>query len=106
MKATIWHNPRCSKSRQALGLLQEAGADVTVVEYLKQPPSRDDLVRLYMRAGLSPRAAMRKDAAPVATDDEALDAMAADPALIERPLVETDKGVVLARPPERVRDIL
>lgn len=106
MKATIWHNPRCSKSRQALALLEEAGADVTVVEYLKQPPSRDDLARLYRRAGLSPRAAMRKDAAPVATDDEALDAMAADPALIERPLVETGRGVVLARPPERVRDIL
>lgn len=106
MKATIWHNPRCSKSRQALALLEEAGADVTVIEYLKQPPSRNDLARLYARAGLSPRAAMRKDAAPVMSDDAALDAMAADPALIERPIVESDKGVVLARPPERVRDIL
>lgn len=106
MKATIWHNPRCSKSRQALALLEEAGASVTVIDYLKQPPDRDELARLYARAGLSPRTAMRKEAPTVTTDDEALTAMAADPALIERPLVETEKGVVLARPPERVRDIL
>lgn len=106
MKATIWHNPRCSKSREALALLEEAGADVTVIRYLDTPPTRDELARLYTRAGLAPREAMRKDAPRVSTDDEALDTMAADPATIERPLVETDKGVVLARPPERVRSIL
>lgn len=106
MKATIWHNPRCSKSREALALLDAAGAEVTVVEYLKTPPSRADLARLYARGGIAPRAAMRKDAPKVADDEAALDAMAADPALIERPLVETEKGVVLARPPERVRDLL
>lgn len=106
MKATIWHNPRCSKSRQALGLLQDAGAEITIVEYLKVPPTRDDLSRLYDRAGLAPRDAMRKDAPAVADDAAALDAMAANPALIERPIVETAKGVVLARPPERVQDIL
>jgi arsenate reductase len=106
MKATIWHNPRCSKSRQALALLEEAGAEITVVEYLKQPLGRADLARLYARAGLAPRDALRKDAGRPASDDAALDLMAADPTAIERPLVETDKGVVLARPPERVHDIL
>lgn len=106
MKATIWHNPRCSKSREALALLEDAGADVTIIRYLDTPPTRDELARLYARAGLAPREAMRKDAPRASTDDEALDTMAADPATIERPLVETDKGVVLARPPERLRAIL
>ena len=106
MKATIWHNPRCSKSREALALLNDAGAEVTIVEYLKTPPTREELARLYARGGISPRAAMRKDAPKVDSDAAALDAMAADPALIERPLVETEKGVVIARPPERVRDLL
>ena len=106
MKATIWHNPRCSKSREALALLTAAGADVTIVEYLKSPPSRGELARLYARAGLAPRDALRKDAPRAATDNDALDTMAADPATIERPLVETEKGVVLARPPERVHSIL
>ncbi|WP_288459897.1 ArsC/Spx/MgsR family protein [uncultured Sphingomonas sp.] len=106
MKATIWHNPRCSKSRQALALLEEAGAAVTIVEYLKTPPTRDELARLYDRAGIAPRDALRKDAPPVADDAAALDLMARDPATIERPLVETDKGVRLARPPELVREIL
>lgn len=111
MKATIYHNPRCSKSREALAILNAAGAEVTVVEYLKTPPSAAQLAHLYARAGLSPRDGLRKgeDAATALTgaDDAAiLDAMAANPILIERPLVETDKGVRLGRPPERVRDIL
>lgn len=106
MNATIWHNPRCSKSREALALLRDAGIEPIIFEYLKDPPSRAELARLYARAGIAPRDAMRKDAPKVANDEAALDAMAADPALIERPLVETDKGVVLGRPPERVRDIL
>lgn len=106
MKATIWHNPRCSKSRETLAILRDAGADVTVVDYLKTPPARAELARLYARAGLAPAAALRKDAPAVADDAAALDLMAADPATIERPLVETAKGVVLARPPERVRAIL
>jgi arsenate reductase len=106
LKATIWHNPRCSKSREALAILNEAGANVTIVEYLKSPPTRDELARLYARAGLAPRDALRKDAPKAASDDAALDLMAADPATIERPLVETEKGVVLARPPERVHAIL
>jgi arsenate reductase (glutaredoxin) len=111
MKATIYHNPRCSKSRETLALLEAVGADVTVVEYLKTPPSRDELARLYSKAGLSPRDGLRKaeNGAKVlkdASDDAILDAMAADPILIERPLVETDKGVRLGRPPEKVREIL
>ena len=111
MKATIWHNPRCSKSREALAILQDAGADIEVVDYLHSPPSRDQLAALYARAGLTPRAGLRtgEDTAKSlkgASDDAILDAMVADPILIERPLVETAKGVVLGRPPEKVRDIL
>ena len=111
MKATIYHNPRCSKSREALALLQDAGADVTIVEYLKTPPSRDELARLYAKAGMTPREGLRtaEDGAKTlknASDDVILDAMAADPILIERPLVETEKGVRLGRPPEKVREIL
>ena len=111
MKATIYHNPRCSKSRETLALLQDSGAEVTVVDYLKTPPGRAELARLYARAGISPRDGLRtgEDAArPLkdAADDAILDAMVADPILIERPLVETDKGVRLGRPPEKVREIL
>lgn len=106
MKATIWHNPRCSKSREALAILAEAVTDITIVEYLKHPPSRDELARLYARAGLSPRDGLRKDAPTVADDAAALDLMARDPATIERPLVETAKGVRLGRPPDRIREIL
>ena len=111
MKATIWHNPRCSKSREALAILEEAGADVTVVKYLEAPPSAAELKALYDRAGMTPREGLRTAEAGAkalagADDDAILAAMAADPILIERPLVSTDKGVVLGRPPEKVRDIL
>jgi len=111
VKATIYHNPRCSKSRETLALLENAGADVTVVEYLKTPPSREELKRLYAKAGMTPREGLRTaeegaKALKTASDDAILDAMALDPILIERPLVETDKGVRLGRPPEKVREIL
>jgi len=111
LKATIWHNPRCSKSRAALALLHGAGAEVAVIDYLRDPPERALLADLYARAGLRPQDGLRAQepgAAALADADDAavLDAMAADPRLIERPLVATAKGVVLARPPERVHDIL
>ena len=115
MKATIHHNPMCGTSRKTLEILQESGADVTVNEYLKSPPSRDELRRLYERAGISPREGLRAKE-PLAeelgltgddvSDDQVLDAMVAHPILIERPLVETEKGVILARPQDKVHDIL
>lgn len=106
MTATIWHNPRCSKSRAALALLTEAGAEVTVIDYLKHPPTADTLRGLYAAAGISPREGLRADARVAGDDAAVLAAMAADSAIIERPLVRTEKGVRLARPPERVREIL
>jgi len=111
VKATIWHNPECGTSRNALAILEEAGAQVTIVEYLRNPPPPDELKRLYARAGISPREGLRsKEPATqhlaAATDEEIIDAMMLNPALIERPIVETEKGAVLARPAERVREIL
>jgi arsenate reductase (glutaredoxin) len=115
MKVTIHHNPLCGTSRKTLEILNESGAEVTINEYLKTPPSRAELKRLYERAGIRPRDGLRAKEPlaaefglnrPDVSDDEVLDAMAAHPILIERPLVETDKGVVLARPQDKVRDIL
>lgn len=114
MKATIWHNPNCSKSRAALETLRGRGdIELEVVEYLKQPPSREKLTQLYRDAGMAPREGVRTQGTdakerglPEADDDTVLDAMAADPKLIERPLVETGKGVRLCRPPEKIEEIL
>ena len=111
MKATIWHNPACGTSRKTLEILRDSGADVTVVEYLSSPPSRDELRRLYERAGLAPAEGLRRKeqgSAEVAGagDEAVLDAMVGNPRLIERPLVETEKGVRLCRPQDRVREIL
>jgi arsenate reductase len=115
MKATIHHNPNCGTSRKTLDILREAGAAITVNEYLKSPPSRDELKRLYDRAGISPREGLRAKeplaaelglTRPDVSDDEVLDAMAEHPILIERPLVETENGVRLCRPQDRVREIL
>lgn len=111
MKATILHNPRCSKSRQTLALLEERGAEVTVIRYLEEPPSAETLAALYERAGMTVRQGLRAaepGAAALRDADDAtlLAAMAADPILIERPLVETEKGVRLGRPPEAVLEIL
>lgn len=113
MKATIWHNPACGTSRKTLALLEERGCEVEVIEYLKQPPSRDKLAQLYRDAGMTPAEGLRLRGTDAeerglsqAGDDAVLDAMAADPRLIERPLVETDKGVRLCRPQERVVEIL
>lgn len=114
MQATIWHNPACGKSRATLALLEAApGVELEVIEYLKQPPTRARLAQLYSDAGMAPRDGVRTygtDAAErgltQADDDTVLDSMIADPRLIERPLVETPKGVRLCRPPERVHEIL
>ena len=111
MIATIYHNPRCGTSRAVLALLREGGAEVRVVDYLADPPTPAELARLYAAAGLSPAQGVRaKEPAAAAfrdaSDEAILAAMAADPILIERPLVETPRGVRLCRPPERVHDIL
>lgn len=112
MKATIWHNPRCSKSREALAILEATpGVEVEVFEYLKTPPSRARIAAIYAKAGMTAAEGLRKaedGAKPLkgASEDAILDAMAADPILIERPLVETAKGARLGRPPEKIREVL
>ena len=113
MKATIWHNPACGTSRKTLEILENEGVDVTVMEYLKQPYDRAKLEQLLTDAKLSPKDALRlrgtdaeERSLPQATDSAILDAMVANPAYVNRPLVETDKGVRLCRPQEVVREIL
>jgi arsenate reductase (glutaredoxin) len=115
MKATIYHNPMCGTSRKTLEILRDSGADVRIQEYLKNPPTRDELKRLYQRAGMTPREGLRAKEPlaeelglkrPDVTDDEILDAMVQHPILINRPIVETDKGVRLCRPQEIVKEII
>ncbi|MEO6041089.1 MAG: arsenate reductase family protein [Croceibacterium sp.] len=114
MKATIWHNPNCGTSRTVLAKLRErADVDLEVIEYLAHPPSEAKLAQLYRDAGLAPREGLRlrgtdAEARGLTRADDAavLAAMAQDPRLIERPLVETDNGVRLCRPAERVEEIL
>jgi arsenate reductase (glutaredoxin) len=115
MKATIFHNPMCGTSRKTLDILRDENADVTVIEYLKTPPSREELKRLYERAGITPRQGLRAKESLArelglldenVSDDVILDAMAEHPQLIERPLVQTEKGVRLCRPQDAVREIL
>ena len=115
MNAVIFHNPACGTSRKTLALLEERGADVTVVEYLKNPPARAELQRIYDRAGITPREGLRAKEPladelglndPGVSDAAILDAMMAHPILINRPLVETDKGAALCRPPEEVLNLL
>lgn len=112
-ETVIYHNPRCSTSRKTLDLLRDNGFEPTVVEYLKTPPSRSELVEMIRDAGIDVRTAIRKreslydelDLAN-ATDDQLLDAMVEHPILIERPFVVTPKGTRLARPIDAVREIL
>ncbi|HUQ13742.1 MAG TPA: arsenate reductase family protein [Novosphingobium sp.] len=114
MRATIWHNPDCGTSRKALAILEaRPGIELEVIEYLKHPPSAAKLAQLYADAAISPREGLRlrgTDAEarglPEADDARVLAAMAADPRLIERPLVETEKGARLCRPAERIDEIL
>ena len=109
----IYHNPRCSTSRKTLDLLRDNGIEPEIVLYLKNPPSRAELVDMIAAAGIDVRAAVRKREALYtelgladASDDELLDAMAEHPILIERPFVTTAKGTRLARPIDSVREIL
>jgi arsenate reductase (glutaredoxin) len=112
-EAVIYHNPKCSTSRKALELLRDNGIEPKIVQYLKTPPSRDELVTMIRDAGIDVRSAVRKRE-PLyaelnladASDEQLLDAMAEHPILIERPFVVTPKGTRLARPVDTVREIL
>jgi arsenate reductase len=114
MNATIWHNPACGTSRKTLAILQETpGVALTVVEYLKNPYSADKLRQLFADASLTACGALRLRGTDAeerglndAGQDDIIAAMAANPAYVERPFVETDKGVRLCRPHDRVREIL
>ena len=115
MAVTIYHNPACSTSRRTLALIREAGIEPAVVQYLKTPPDRPTLERLIAAMGIPARGLLRRKEAlyrelgladPGLSDEAAIDAMLAHPILIERPVVETDRGVRLCRPPETVREIL
>ena len=112
-QSVIYHNPRCTTSRKTLDLLRDNGIEPTVIQYLKTPPSRAELVKLIRDAGIDVRTAVRKRESlydelnlAEADDDELLDAMAEHPILIERPFVVTPKGTRLARPLDAVREIL
>jgi arsenate reductase len=114
MKATIWHNPKCGTSRKTLAILEEKpGVEVEVIEYLKTPPSAEKLAQLYRDAGIRPQQGLRlkgtdaqERGLPEANDAAVLAAMTAEPSLIERPLVETEKGARLCRPQDKVHEIL
>lgn len=115
MTVKIYHNPKCSKSRATLQILQEQGADAEVVEYLKTPPSREELTQIIEGLGISPRELMRKGEAeyaeaglddPALSDEQLIQGMLDHPRLIERPIVVKDGQVVIGRPPERVLDLL
>jgi len=115
MSLTIYHNPRCSKSRQTLELLQVHGQQPEVVEYLKTPPDRARLVHILDLLGMEPRDLMRKNEPEYKENnlddqslgrDELIDAMLRHPKLIERPIVVTDGKAAIGRPPESVLEIL
>lgn len=115
MDITIYHNPRCGTSRNTLAAIRDAGIEPRVIDYLVNPPTREELQAMLTAAGLTPREAIRsKEAlytelgldAPGVTDAALLDAMLAHPVLINRPFVVTPKGVRLCRPFEVVREIL
>jgi arsenate reductase len=113
-KFTIYHNPRCSKSRSTLELLQEHGIEPRVVEYLKTPPSAQELKAIVTRLGIRPEQLVRKTedvyksqyAGRTLTDAEWIEAMVRDPILIERPIVVSGERAVLGRPPENVTQLL
>ena len=113
MNITIYHNPKCSNSRGALALIQDAGFEPTIIEYLKTPPSRAEMAALVAKMGVAARDLVRAKEAVYgelgldgADDGALLDAMAAHPVLINRPIVVTEKGARLCRPPETVSALL
>ncbi|MER8973609.1 MULTISPECIES: arsenate reductase (glutaredoxin) [unclassified Mesorhizobium] len=115
MTITIYHNPDCGTSRNTLAMIRQSGEEPEVVEYLKNPPSREKLVELIAAMGMTPRQLLREKGTPYAelglgdpkwSDDEILDFMLAHPILINRPIVVTPLGTMLARPSEAVLDIL
>lgn len=115
MSVTLYHNPRCSKSRQTLQLLQERGIEPQVIEYLKTPPDADTLRAILAQLGIGPRDLLRRKEAeykalgldnPELSDAELIQAMIEHPRLIERPIVLTDKGAAIGRPPENVLEVL
>lgn len=114
-RVVIYHNPRCSKSRHTMALLEQRGIEPVIIKYLETPPSRAKLKELLALLGLSPRELMRRKEAPYKelglddaglTDDELVQAMVDNPVLIERPIVEANGKAALGRPPESVLDIL
>lgn len=110
----IYHNTRCSKSRCALDLIHNTGIEPEIIEYLKTPPTRENLVELIRMLGLKPLEVIRKNEAifkekfknQTLTDDQWIDAMVAYPALIERPIVVKDGKAIIARPPQKVLEFL
>ncbi|KIU53513.1 MULTISPECIES: arsenate reductase (glutaredoxin) [Nitrobacteraceae] len=115
MSVTIYHNPDCGTSRNTLAMIRQSGVEPEIIEYLKQPPSRENLIELMTRMGISPRDLLRQKGTPYDaleladpkwTDDELIDFMIAHPILINRPVVVTHKGVKLCRPSEEVLSIL
>lgn len=115
MNVTILHNPRCSTSRAVLQMIRDAGHEPAIVEYLKHPPERAELVRMLVALEMNPRQLMRRKEAlyktlnlqdPSLTDNDLLDAMLENPILIERPIVISEKGIRLGRPKEKISDIL
>lgn len=115
MKITIYHNPRCSKSRQALDLLRKSGVEPSIVEYLKNPPGKQELKEILKRLGMEPRDLMRKMEAayrenklddPELSRDQLIAALAEHPVLIERPIVVAGDKAVVGRPPEKILDLL
>ena len=115
MTITIFHNPACGTSRNTLAMIRQSGEDPEVIEYLKNPPSRERLVELIAAMGGGPRALLREKGTPYAdlglgdskwTEDELIDFMIAHPILINRPIVATPKGVRLCRPSEKVLELL
>lgn len=113
MRVTIYHNPRCSNSRRCLEIIREEGFEPTIIEYLQHPPSAVELERLVGKMGASARDVIRTKEAEYAelhlkdaTDAALFKAVAAHPILLNRPIVVTDKGAKLCRPPELVHDLL